>query len=224
VRATLRSAARSVHRGHVFRRAMRRFLDDPGACADPASAALGELIYGWGNESWSASGHYLAGCIRHALDTRGPTLECGSGLSTILLGAIARQRGERHWALEHAPEWAARVQACLHRYGLDCVAMCANPLKDYGPYSWYDAPLDSMPESFALVICDGPPGSTPGGRYGLAPVMNTRLEPGCVILLDDAGREPERAIAQRWAHELCATQETLGEARPYIRMTVGARP
>jgi hypothetical protein len=178
------------------------------------------LVYGWGNEDWSALDEYLAACINHTLDLRGPILECGSGLSTILVGAIAKKRGQRHWALEHTPEWASKVERYLNRYKLDSVVLCMVPLKDYGAFCWYDAPLELMPGSFALVICDGPPGSTKGGRYGLVPIMKERLEAGSVILLDDASREQERVIADRWKSELGASLETCGSIKSYIKMEV----
>jgi hypothetical protein len=54
----------------------------------------------------------------------------------------------------------------------------------------------------------------------LAPVMGDRLKPGCVILLDDASRSEERAIAERWGAELRASYELLGDRKPYLRMTV----
>jgi hypothetical protein len=50
--------------------------------------------------------------------------------------------------------------------------------------------------------------------------MGDRLLPGCVILLDDAGRHEERAIAERWGAELRASYEMLGDRKPYARMTV----
>ena len=150
----------------------------------------------------------------------GPVLECGSGLSTILIGAIAKSRGIGHWALEHEPAWAAKVQSYLDRYKIDSVTLCAKSLKDYGEFSWYDPPLKSMPDSFAMVICDGPPGSTKGSRYGLGPVMKQRLRAGCVILLDDAGREHEMEVANRWTAELGASSEKIGDAKPYIKMTL----
>jgi hypothetical protein len=77
-----------------------------------------------------------------------------------------------------------------------------------------------MPGVFDLVICDGPPGTTKGGRYGLVPIMRERLKPGCAILLDDAGREQERAIADRWKTELGASFEICGSSKPYIKMTI----
>jgi len=199
---------------------MRRFLKQIETSAQPASSLVNDLVYGWGNESWSAQEGYLAGCIEHALLAKRPILECGSGLSTILIGAIAKSRGIEHWALEHSPEWAARVQKHLDEYKIDSVVLCTKPLRDYGDFSWYDPPLVSMPESFSLVLCDGPPGSTRGGRFGLVPVMRSRLGPGCIILIDDASRKEELAIAKCWQVDLGATLETIVCAEPYIKLTV----
>jgi hypothetical protein len=58
-----------------------------------------------------------------------------------------------------------------------------------------------MPEVFRLVVCDGPPEETPGGRYGLLPVMGARLGAGTSILLHDAGRESERGAVRRWQEQ-----------------------
>ena len=218
--ARFRLFLRAAHRDLVFGRAMRRFLRQPDILTQPGNKVAADLIYGWGNESWSALDEYIVGCIEQALILDGPVLECGSGLSTLLIGAIAKSRCVSHWALEHHPEWAARVQSYLDRYGIDSVALCIKPLRDYGEFSWYDPPLESMPDSFAMVICDGPPGDTKGGRYGLGSVMKPSLRAGCVILLDDAGREQEIAVAKRWQAELDAPIEVIGDAKPYIRMTV----
>lgn len=200
---------------------MRRFLRAPDACTQPGNSILTDLIYGWGNAGWSALDEYLAACIGHALTSGGPFLECGSGLTTILVGAIAEKRGIHHWALEHTTEWASKVQSQLKRYKFESVVLCTTPLKDHGDYCWYDAPLELMPTSFSLVVCDGPPGATKGGRYGLVPVMRERLRPGCVIVLDDAGREQELAIARRWEAELDASLELRGSRKAFIEITVG---
>lgn len=214
----LKRYVRDTHRDFVFRRAMKAFSRAPDACARPGDSTLVDLVYGWGNQEFSAEDEYLAACIRYALQTDGAILECGSGLSTILIGVIAKRRGKTHWALEHEAEWATRVQAVLRQYGLETV-LCKTTLKDYGPFSWYDVSTASMP-AFRLVICDGPPGDTKGGRFGLLPVMRERLEPGAIILLDDAGRPQEREIADRWQTELRGACELLGATKPYIKLTV----
>jgi hypothetical protein len=207
------------HRDFVFRRAMNTFQRNPQAALSPGSRVVGNLIYGWGGD-WAASDEYLTDCLRHALVCEGTILECGSGLTTIVVGAVAKKRKLTMWSLEHLPEWGERVTKYVRTFGIDSVHISVRPLKDYPEFTWYDPPLDSMPESFALVICDGPPGGTRGARYGLGPVMKNRLHPGCVILLDDAGWETQQNTAARWSVELRGTYSTLGSRKPYIRMAL----
>lgn len=180
---------------------MTRFLRDPLACASPGNRVLGDLVYGWGNAAWSANDDYLAACIHAASQADGPVLECGSGLTTLLVGAMAARQGRPYWALEHTPQWADRVRSELGKWGVEKVNLCIHPLKDYGEFSWYDPPWAEMPEKFALIICDGPPSETKGGRYGLMPVLGDRIGPGTTILLDDVVRPEEREIAARWKAE-----------------------
>jgi hypothetical protein len=210
---------RMRHRDFVFGRAMEKFLKNPEAALASECGVLPDLIYGWGSD-WSALDEYLTECLRHALVCNGPILECGSGLTTILVGAIAKTRNNTMWSLEHLPEWGERVTRLIRKYGIDSVQLSVRPLKDYPEFTWYDPPLDFMPDRFTLVICDGPPGGTRGARYGLAAVMNERLNPGCVILLDDAAWETQQKTAARWSEELGGTYETLGSKKPYIRMTL----
>ena len=163
---------------------------------------------------------YLAACVDQVLSSSGPILECGSGLSTLVVGVVAKKRGRIHWVFEHTPEWAEKVRKHLKRFDLDSVNLRSAPLKDYGDYCWYAVPTEPIPDDFSLVVCDGPPGSTKGGRYGLLPVMKCRLNPECTILLDDAEREGELEIAKRWGAELGVPFEVLGFKKPYIRMTL----
>jgi hypothetical protein len=214
---------RQTYDGLRFDAAMRRFIANPGSALAPSSPLLGELISAWGNSGWIAQEGYLRACIAGALASVGPTLECGSGLSTLLLGAVAQQRGHQHWALEHMPEWGIRVARCAERHHLRAVNLHTAPLKTYAGFAWYDPPLSRWPRTFSLVVCDGPPADTLGGRYGLAPIMRERLAPGCVILLDDAEREAERAIARRWQAELDASQQFVDDARLFIRLVVSQR-
>lgn len=216
--APLRRSLRACHRDWVFRRAMTAFRKDPLAATEAGSPLLADFMYGWGNDGWSAQQEYLAACVRHALAARGPILECGSGLTTVLIGAAAGRAGVELWSLEHLPAWGDRVGRALRRHGLDSVHLCVAPLRDYAGYAWYDPPLATMPDDFALLICDGPPGSTCGGRYGLLPIMGKKLARDCVILLDDGARAEEQAIARRWQAESGGSYETLGWQKPYIRI------
>jgi hypothetical protein len=169
---------------------------------------LRALHRGWGNATWSADLGYLLEVARQAAAAREPILECGSGLTTLLLGALAGRRGIPVWTLEHDPRWHARMERAVRRFRLPGVELRLAPLCDYGRYSWYEAPLPGMPARFGLVICDGPPGDTPGGRYGVLPVLASRLA-GAVVLLDDADRPGEMEVLDLWKERHGVQVETV---------------
>jgi hypothetical protein len=218
-----RDRVRDGHRSIVFHRAMRQLMHDPLAASD-SSRTLADLVFGWANESWSAEPELLSASIRHAAQTRESILECGSGLSTIILGAVAQQVGTKVWTLEHMPEWAERVSQQLNHLGIDSVQICVAPLANYGDYDWYELPPDVRDHRFDFILCDGPPSSTSGGRYGLVPQLRPYMKKGCVILLDDAERESEQQIALRWAAELPGLVEQVGSEKPFFRIVVDGAP
>ena len=196
----LKRAAKAVLLDRTFRNAIGSVADLPLGVV-PSRGLLGDLLVGWGNEGFAAETDYLEEVSRQAARTGGPVLECGSGLTTIMLGLLAGRRGIQTWSLEHFAEWQARVTSVLDRFEIPSVHICSVPLRSYGEFAWYDPPLAEMPKEFQLVICDGPPGSTAGGRYGLLPVMGERLPAGSVILLDDATRPGEIEVLRRWTNE-----------------------
>ncbi len=196
----LKRAAKEALLDRKFRNAMRRVAGLPVGAVPPREL-LHDLLRGWGNEGFAAQSDYLEEVSRQAARTNGPVLECGSGLTTIILGLLAGRRGIQTWSLEHFPEWQARVTSVLERFGIPNVRICSAPLRSYGEFAWYDPPVAELPKEFQLVICDGPPGSTAGGRYGLLPVMGERLPVRTVILLDDATRPGELECLRRWTKE-----------------------
>lgn len=168
----------------------------------PTRKMLAALLLGWGNISFAADLDYLEEVAKQAVNTPGPILECGSGLTTILLGLLAGRRGVEIWSLEHISEWYTRVNAMLQSYRISGVNLCLSSLQDFGSFSWYRPTLASLPNDFRLVICDGPPtNETPGGRYGLLPVLGQHLSDDVLILLDDADRESEAEVLRRWIAE-----------------------
>ncbi len=196
----------------VMRRQLRAAIKSIRNLPDgevPSRNLLSQLISGWGNDGYAANLDYLEEVAKRSLESKGPILECGSGASTILLGILAAQRQLPVWSLEHSSEWRILVSETLKSNGISGVRLCSSPLVEYKEFVWYDPPLAEMPEEFSLVICDGPPGSTKGGRYGLLPVMVERLPVGSTILLDDAGRSDEAEIIRRWESETNFTTEVV---------------
>jgi hypothetical protein len=200
VPGAVRRATRDAWRAGRWRAAMRAlFALGPGVV--PGRRLLESLREAWANDGFSADIAFLEALVAHAAGTPGPVLECGSGLTTVLLGALAGRRGVEVWSLEHDPGWFARTETVLWRHQVPGVHLCLAPLRDYGAFTWYDPPLEDLPQAFTLVICDGPPAVTPGGRYGLMPLLGDALAPDAVVLLDDAARPSEAAVLERWSRE-----------------------
>jgi hypothetical protein len=182
-----------------------------------------DLATGWGNEGWSADTAFLRACIRAALTGSGPILECGSGLSTMLLAECCARNARRLFSLEDDLYWFNRVKSCLTQHGLELAQVVFAPLRSYGPFDWYSR--YSLPEScevnsFDLVVCDGPAGTTRGGRFGLLPVMRSVLPARCQMLVDDAERDHERHMVTKWARMTPLEVEFIGEVEKYARITL----
>lgn len=183
--------------------------------------ALTDAEYGWGNEAWAADEHYLSRLISEAEAAGGVIVECGSGLSTILLASIAAKAGVQLHSLEHNVEWKGRVESALASFGLNQNTVHHAPLRSYGDFDWYTVP-DSLPGDATLVVCDGPPSDTRGGRYGALPCLRSRLAGECTVLLDDANRASERGILTRWESEFGVQVQLEDVGRGYGRVTVPA--
>jgi hypothetical protein len=167
----------------------------------PSRELLKRLRVGWDNQGWDAKLDYLQEIVERAVATEGPILECGSGLTTLVLGYLAGKRTVKTWSLEHNAAWHRRVSNAIERYHVPEVNLCFAPLRDYATFNWYDPPLADMPVKFSLVVCDGPPDLASGGRYGLLPVLGNRLKPGAVILFDDAREPGQPEVLRRWTTE-----------------------
>ena len=198
--AQIKRPARKAVLLYLFRQAMRDAAGlQPGEV--PSRELLRRLRVGWDNQGWDAKLDYFETIVNQAAATEGPILECGSGLTTLLLGQVAGSRKVQTWSLEHNPLWHQRVSSALKSHHIDGVNLCFSPLRTYEGFNWYDPPLTEMPSKFGLVICDGPPDLSNGGRYGLLPVLGGRLEKGAVILFDDAREPGQPEVLRRWSTE-----------------------
>ena len=169
-------------------------------CPDrlPNSLDLLLLQAVWGNYGFMASLYYLKKIVETAHATKGPILECGSGLTTVIMGLLTKDRNVSIVALEHHDGWRQRVCAAVDTLGFDHVTILRAPLKDFGEYDWYHFDKTLLPKDIQLVVCDGPPGNIKGSRYGLVPEIDQHLAGQCTILLDDANRKNEKDVVQRW--------------------------
>jgi predicted O-methyltransferase YrrM len=186
---------------------MPGFADDPGHAEDlhawhilrPLLDAGGYLP--WGTGAMRPAGLVLV-CNEIMYANREQIVECGSGVSTVILARLLRARGRGSLiALEHDADWATRVTELLRGEGLEHVAQVVHaPLN--GAPRWYDrAALDALPDAVDLLIVDGPPAHAPGDELRRAPaleLLDPRLATGATVVLDDLDRQGERDVLAGW--------------------------
>ena len=147
-----------------------------------------DLKEAFGNPEWTAGDLYREVMLDIAAQSA-RTLECGSGLTTLDLA----HAGNKGAALEHLPHWIGYVMGVATAMKIDLstdFTVEYAPLKDYGPFEWYNYATPPGIK-YDFVVCDGPPQSTTtGSRVGLIDVMEDNLSAGCLILYDDYGSAP----------------------------------
>ncbi len=175
---------------------------------------LGQNLVSFGD--WSIDGQFgetLIGLIQEKRPKL--VLECGSGTSTVLVACLLKEmEGGKIVALEHLKKFASVNRQHLEDSNLEDVAtIIETPLREWtlngNKQLWYDfEPAEHLKRSIDMLIVDGPPGHTgPLARYPAVPILKEWISPGGVIVLDDANRDDEQKIAERWIKELNATSE-----------------
>lgn len=181
------------HRRDAFHRAVCSIEET--APAVPSDEQLAALFAAWSNDSAGDVG-YMKATVERALDADRPILECGSGLTTVLLAIFSQQPVI---SLESHETWRSLVQSELDQLRPHSVRLVHAPLTAYNGFHWYDLSDVALPDKFGLVVCDGPACSdVPGGRVGLLPVLGQRIIPGAIVVVDEHMQKAETAAIGRW--------------------------
>lgn len=160
-----------------------------------------EIVKYVGNP-WSCDAGVLALVVGVARKCRGPIIETGSGLSSIMMGAVTDQLV---YCLEHSHPWAAQTVEWAEEVGVGNVGVCHAPLKDL----WYDIDKFDLPRKFALGFCDGPPRMY-GTRGRFFDVLADRCE---VLVVDDIKSDNNYAkMVHQWASRNGRVVQVLGRA------------
>ncbi len=150
--------------------------------------------------SWKADTGFLHRIV-DAIETLRPqvVVELGAGASSLVCArALALNGGGRLVSYDQHAGFVSATADWLRDEGVQAELRHAPlALRVPGwPGRWYA--LEEVPETIDLLIIDGPPWAIhPIGR-GAAECLFDRLNPGGMVLLDDAARPGERIVAQRW--------------------------
>ncbi len=158
--------------------------------------------------SWKADTQFL-GHIVSAIEHLKPqnVVELGCGASSLVISrALQLNGGGQLNSYDQHADFAAATQQWISEHDLTGTGVAGaihhaplGPSPAAWPGFWYQ--LCHVPETIDLLVIDGPPWAIHPHVRGAAASLFPRLRPGGMILLDDAARPGERAVARRWRRE-----------------------
>ena len=120
-------------------------------------------------------------------------VECGSGLSTVIMGNYARHSGARVVSLDHDHRFAGQTSGLLSQHNLsEFVDLRTVDLAGSPPMYQTD-----LPDGIEFALIDGPPEST-GGRKATLDALMPHMAPRWSAWLDDGARKIERQALKGW--------------------------
>jgi predicted O-methyltransferase YrrM len=157
-------------------------------------------VFKYGGNPYAADPAVLA-MVTGIARGRKTVIETGSGLSSVLMGAVAGTV----YSLEHIDHYAALTKAWCEEAGVSNVGICCAPFKDF----WYDIDKFDLPERFDFGFCDGPP-----RFYGTRMKFFERIAPRCdSIMVDDVTADMNYARkVSEWAQQNGFVFTVLGRA------------
>jgi predicted O-methyltransferase YrrM len=140
-------------------------------------------------------------CRRTAPDV---IVECGSGVSTVVLArCLQLNGGGLVYSLDADARFAEETRRELDRRGLGSFAVVLDaPLTRHTvngeTVQWYDT--SALPKTeIDMMFIDGPPTWTgPLARLPAGPILFPRLKPGGTVFADDTARADETRAVDRW--------------------------
>jgi len=130
-----------------------------------------DLLNSWDNE-WSPPVDELYAIMEIARQTKGKILECGSGLTTLLLSSTDNEVT----SLEEDDGWLLRINEIAKKCGVS-----PNVVKCDVVDGWYNF----SPEEYSMILIDGPRGHN---RENIVNKISS-VPFGCTIIVDDINIE-----------------------------------
>lgn len=153
--------------------------------------------------SWAASPDLLLTLLHHA-SSRTPkvVVDLGSGMSTLVLAKSAPSATVI--SIDNSAEYAEKTRAMLSNHRISNVDLRIAPLTPHSSgVDWYDLEQLKGINEIDILFIDGPPGSkNPEARHPAINELLSKLSADAIIVIDDVGRDGERAMAEKFAAAL----------------------
>jgi predicted O-methyltransferase YrrM len=156
-----------------------------------------------GLRSWAASPDVLLTLVDTSQKIKPRiVLDLGSGVSTLVLAKASP--GAKVFSVDHLPEFAGKTRLLLEDHQITNVDLRVAPLSPHpSGGDWYEVAALSDIDQIDLLFIDGPPGSkNDKARHPALAHCLSKLSPKAVIVIDDAGRDGERALAEMFLQAL----------------------
>lgn len=165
------------------------------------------LLY---QKEWTILPDFTANLINIISETKPSVIvECGSGLSTLILGYLLKNRMvSKCISLEHNKQFYESTKTDLINHQLEeYVNLIYTPLKPViikdKQWFWYDTNvIYETVDQIDLLLVDGPPGQIQKhSRYPAVPLLKKLFNPNSIVIVDDSNRSDELEIVNRWLLE-----------------------
>ena len=214
------SKLKTYRRYHRMDRHLRSLFEtSPSSLTDEQ---LIELWQSWGDDLPISRLPYIRTSIAEAARCAGPILQCGSSLSSILIGIIchqARAWSKQLWILEHDPHWGNMIRSYLKQYEIGKAHVISAPIEQFDGFVSYILDASRLPKSFALVLCDASV-ALPSSARGVMERMSDHLDDRCVFLARNAKRPRDLKRLADWAKKRSAPFVIRDEGDPYVKIAL----
>jgi predicted O-methyltransferase YrrM len=156
-----------------------------------------------GLRSWAASPDVLLTLVSISKKIKPKVVvDLGSGISTLVLAKTSPNA--KIFSIDHLAEFAGKTNLLLEEHQIANVDLRVAPLSPHpSGGDWYSVSAFADIDQIDLLFIDGPPGSKDDkARHPVLAQCLSKLSPGAVIVIDDAGRAGERELAEMFASAL----------------------
>jgi hypothetical protein len=215
--ASLRSRSWAYRRQFRLDRAIRAArASNPGPLPD---ILVSEICETWGDAQLNGADGFMSACLDVASRVTGPILQCGAGLSTLLLGLTAERSNVHLWTLEHHAHAANSARSWLHQYEIANAHVISAPADLMEDCVGYVVDANRLPANLGLVICEGS-SAVPASARSILSRVGDRLDPNGIVLVHHVKRRRDAEFLAQWAKSRNASMVLKGKVEPWVKIAM----